>query len=668
MEEEIQRLKDKERDIVFSNKIDDLKNKLVDQKSNDKEAAVLQDMKLKMADRATRHQLDELRMEIEGAKRSGKQRNYPDQLVEMVKDLQRRIDQNENSKEGELARALEDVKDRLKSPSLIGGNSKKHREEELADGIEEIRNDLKHLSLRIEDKNLVQQRKNKEKKENNEAGKYKDEILNKLGDLSQNLKNEINDVRTNMADKATLELASIEANANSKKNGDGCRITNTEKGAILKNGLSSGVFTEIAHARSVQDCVAECCHDDKCTLAFMTGDKCFTLACYSETSCETEKTRNAGIYKIQIISIHKEPKSTSQQQPLLKEIFKPPENSVGEVEDSNCFDANFIEDTTLSGGLTVGQYKRHGEVDTDDQCVYICCHEQQCDLVFMIQNYCYTVSCRGESSCDTEEYGDNVYRPRLAFIYKKATKEMSNERRRSQIPPKHSEYSSLNPLKEFLKKRRKFDDKKLLQEQEKQSQEHSKNTTKENSVLEKESIEKIIKEQLEKGLKSANQKEENELKSLEKEIKALANTTKVQSEEYGKVNAGEIGENQIGKSGELGASWNMNQFDETGAQRSNIPVEGVFEDISAVPRVDNTNQAQGEQDNIGEFNDISASHVASPKITEQDQMYGNSNSKENDLKGPERNNNANGTKRNTVDRNVFGNIGDLQTTGETYQL
>ena len=103
---------------------------------------------------------------------------------------------------------------------------------------------------------------------NNNENQFKEEIFAKLNNLNDNLQHEINDVRTNMADKATVEIASIEANAN-KNNiiGDGCKITNIRSDTILKNGLNAGVYTEIGQ-RSMQECAAECCHDKKCCLLY----------------------------------------------------------------------------------------------------------------------------------------------------------------------------------------------------------------------------------------------------------------------------------------------------------------------------------------------------------------------------------------------------------------
>ena len=713
--DEIRRLKDKERATKFREMLNDLKNKLIDQKSDSKVAAMMQEMKLKMTDQVMQNQLKDLSREIHRIKsRKGGNGDSSSALVDIVDELKRRIDQKDDHegeltlaleninhklsgssligqkseqqhRDGELTRVLEDVKDELRSP-LIGGNSKTtHREEELANGMEELRNDLNNLKIKMEMNAL-----NPIKTKNNNENQFKEEIFAKLNDLNSNLQHEINDVRTNMADKATVELASIEANAN-KNNiiGDGCKITNIESDAILKNGLNAGIYTEIGKT-SMQECAAECCHDKKCSLAFMTGEKCFKLACYSTTSCETEKADGANKYKIRIISLHKEEPPTttitkSDDTQLLKDILKPPVNDVEQVGESMCFDTTFIEDTTLSGGLMVGKYKRHGEVDTDDQCIDICCHEHNCDLAFMLQSFCYTVNCKS-GSCDTEEYVDSVYRPRVAFIRRKERKfEIGLSTRRSKIPQSSSGEDSLTQLKDFLRKKTKTLDSKS-----------NKDTNKD-----AESMKSMVKDEIEKGLLSTveagRKKEELEMKSLKEQIKMLTDNIKTDKTRQHDVDIkksqqiGDIGEIQHkrrrnGINGDLGAKQqqqhsklNHGELSATintkGNQRSKIEDGGVytastkgFGDISATQKStisknhdadDNTSNSNNTK---GDFNDISASHIASPTVSASDHMYGDDNNNNNLESG------LNNRRHNVmVLKSEFGNLGDAQqTTGKKY--
>ena len=55
----------------------------------------------------------------------------------------------------------------------------------------------------------------------------------------------------------------------------------------LKGGLQAGDFTDIGRVGSIQDCYDTCCQQEKCDLAFMLGQNCFTVVCKDKKMCVT---------------------------------------------------------------------------------------------------------------------------------------------------------------------------------------------------------------------------------------------------------------------------------------------------------------------------------------------------------------------------------------------
>ena len=55
----------------------------------------------------------------------------------------------------------------------------------------------------------------------------------------------------------------------------------------LKGGLKAGDFTDIGKVGKLEDCYDICCKSEKCNLAFMLGQNCFSVKCYNDDLCKT---------------------------------------------------------------------------------------------------------------------------------------------------------------------------------------------------------------------------------------------------------------------------------------------------------------------------------------------------------------------------------------------
>ena len=96
-------------------------------------------------------------------------------------------------------------------------------------------------------------------------------------------------------------------------------------------------------------------------------------------------------------------------------------SSKGAACSSDVWEGERLENMTLVGGVSAGEFTDHGQTDTFDECMGYCCGSKDCDLAFMIDNDCYGVRCKDPSMCKTRPARPTKYRPIIAFKKSSAT-------------------------------------------------------------------------------------------------------------------------------------------------------------------------------------------------------------------------------------------------------
>ena len=92
------------------------------------------------------------------------------------------------------------------------------------------------------------------------------------------------------------------------------------------------------------------------------------------------------------------------------------------VDPPSCLHNPISYNVTLRHGLRSGHFKNQGRVDSFDVCFRHCCHDDECNLVFMLQSYCYLVSCYDQESCALNPLVTKNNRElAVAFVYKEHT-------------------------------------------------------------------------------------------------------------------------------------------------------------------------------------------------------------------------------------------------------
>ena len=72
----------------------------------------------------------------------------------------------------------------------------------------------------------------------------------------------------------------------------------------LKDGLQAGDFTDVGKVSNLSQCYDVCCQQDKCDLAFMLGQNCFSVQCKEKSRCVTTPAQ-PSIFNPQIAYIMK---------------------------------------------------------------------------------------------------------------------------------------------------------------------------------------------------------------------------------------------------------------------------------------------------------------------------------------------------------------------------
>jgi hypothetical protein len=67
-------------------------------------------------------------------------------------------------------------------------------------------------------------------------------------------------------------------------------------------------------------------------------------------------------------------------------------------------------------GLRAGHFTHQGEVNNMAECIQHCGQQPNCSAAFMVRQFCFTVECYSERSCDTAPAVDSGYNPKVAFI------------------------------------------------------------------------------------------------------------------------------------------------------------------------------------------------------------------------------------------------------------
>ncbi|XP_015765053.1 PREDICTED: uncharacterized protein LOC107343965 [Acropora digitifera] len=170
-------------------------------------------------------------------------------------------------------------------------------------------------------------------------------------------------------------------------------------------------------------CTRHCCLKGDCDLAFMIRDSCYLVKCGNEMLCKTKKARPSNMNPRISFVTRLEPIKFQPQTPANGDAYsKWSTPSPTSTESFNappiCHHTEVSYNVTLVGGINAGKFSTYGSTKTIDQCIRHCCHDDKCDVAFMIQGNCYAVECADIEGCQVKRAKPSAYNPTVAYVYR----------------------------------------------------------------------------------------------------------------------------------------------------------------------------------------------------------------------------------------------------------
>ncbi|KAK3699402.1 hypothetical protein QZH41_018563 [Actinostola sp. cb2023] len=221
-----------------------------------------------------------------------------------------------------------------------------------------------------------------------------------------------------------------------------CSASTAEQNVTLVGGIKAGSFSEALGVLNLDICMRQCCLKKSCDLAFMISKSCYLVDCLNEELCKTKKARTSSMNPTVVYINHLKEESAPDTHTGLSEDSSSPQPRPT-PKASQCHHTDVSYNVTLVGGIKAGKFSTYGHMNNIDDCIRHCCHDDNCDVAFMIQNNCYNVECDDRLGCQMKKAKSSPYNPTLAYVYRGDNKPVA-EPIKKHAKPSGSSCNSLN--------------------------------------------------------------------------------------------------------------------------------------------------------------------------------------------------------------------------------
>ena len=155
------------------------------------------------------------------------------------------------------------------------------------------------------------------------------------------------------------------------------------------------------------------------TLATTTAPPIMNTTIITTRETTTEVTKTAAkptlMTLLKNITVPKPSHSSFTEVQSLKESLIEEMNNAKTTNDQLCDHTSPVEGYTLSNNLTEGIFYQ-GLLPSFDICIDECCKRNQCDVAFMIKNYCLLVTCKTLDYCRLKRINEEKHQPQLVSV------------------------------------------------------------------------------------------------------------------------------------------------------------------------------------------------------------------------------------------------------------
>ena len=141
------------------------------------------------------------------------------------------------------------------------------------------------------------------------------------------------------------------------------------------------------------------------------------MDCLNEELCKTKKARTSSMNPTVVYINHLKEETAADTHTGLSEDSPSPQPRPT-PKASQCHHTDVSYNVTLVGGIKAGKFSTYGHMNNIDDCIRHCCHDDNCDVAFMIQNNCYNVECDDRLGCQMKKAKPSSYNPTLAYVYR----------------------------------------------------------------------------------------------------------------------------------------------------------------------------------------------------------------------------------------------------------
>ncbi|KAL9963284.1 hypothetical protein ACROYT_G032469 [Oculina patagonica] len=193
----------------------------------------------------------------------------------------------------------------------------------------------------------------------------------------------------------------------------------------LRHELRAGKFSPLGMAEDMETCIQMCCDKDDCEMAFMPGNHCYGVDCFSQKHCEITTVKPSNV-TVQIAAVR--PIIVNPTKDQIAVSVEDPSTQ----EELHCTQSPILKNVTLRGGIKAGNFSDLGDEKNMHMCIALCCERKTCDLAFMIGGTCIAVDCSSEELCQAVKARPTKYDPQIAFIRRR---ELQRPARKANVLP-----------------------------------------------------------------------------------------------------------------------------------------------------------------------------------------------------------------------------------------
>ena len=184
----------------------------------------------------------------------------------------------------------------------------------------------------------------------------------------------------------------------------------------FRGGLEAGVFTNRGNVDSMETCVQLCYDHTLCHVAFIVGNTCYSIQCYSQKTCEVLPVHttviNTRVVYLKDRMLRLPYNVTSH--PTASSLVKNNNFTI-----KNCAkNTTVLRNMTFLAGMSAGNYTDYGTVKSIEACSNICCSKRVCDAAFVILNNCFTIDCVSDKACHAIPSKSNKVNTAIVFFRK----------------------------------------------------------------------------------------------------------------------------------------------------------------------------------------------------------------------------------------------------------